>query len=217
MERRNRNASGQRPRPPGDPPETGDHTRAKRSVARPQSRIGRFHRDSGMSRPWSNPDRRYSRAEIDARMGTLHPELSGAKSRVYPLIMRLRSTRWALLAMLLLQLGLGMPWSFALAHDVPAGAQTGDAGMQHCPDHGMGLDSAAVSSHSHQARHSGRHPPLNHGCCHGSSCLCYCTYPPAVFQPTLTGPIANFTHRFPASPAQFVATPTSERFRPPIA
>lgn len=152
-------------------------------------------------------------AKIDARMGMLRPELSGAKSRVYPLSMRLRSTRWALLAMLLLQLGLGMPWSFALAHDVPAGAETGAAGMQHCPDHGMGPE----TSPSHQAPHSGQHPPLNHGCCHGSSCLCYCTYPPAVSQPSLTGPIANFTHRPPTSPAQLVATPTSERFRPPIA
>ena len=132
--------------------------------------------------------------------------------------MRSRSTRWALCAVLLLQLALGMPASLALDDAAtPAGTQMSDRGGGHCPDHGMELGHAG-SATTHPGSHSGQHPSSNQGCCHGGACQCHCTYPPAISeQLSLTGPIPIFTHRLPASPAPFVAAPPSERFRPPIA
>src|SRR5512146_959407 len=131
--------------------------------------------------------------------------------------MRSRSTRWALCAVLLLQLALGMSGSFALAALAPAGTPMSDEGSGHCPDQGMELGHAGSVSPHHES-HSGQHPGSNQGCCHGGACQCHCTYPPAISeQLSHTGPIPVFTHRLPASPAPFVAAPPSERFRPPIA
>jgi hypothetical protein len=117
---------------------------------------------------------------------------------------------------LFLQLALGMPVSFALAAIAPASIQMSHDGPEHCPDDEMN-DHAGMTITTHHALHSGQHAPSNHGCCHGGACQCHCSYPPAVSEhPSLTGPIAAFTHRLFASPAPFVAAPPGERFRPPI-
>jgi hypothetical protein len=123
-----------------------------------------------------------------------------------------------LCAVLLLQLALGMPGSSVLAAIAPAAAEMSHDGGEPCPEHGMVLDHAGLNATTHHAAHSGRHAPSNHGCCQGGACQCHCTYPPAVSaQPSLAAPVAVFTHRLPASPAPFIAAPSSERFRPPIA
>jgi len=130
--------------------------------------------------------------------------------------MRFRSTRWALCALLLLQLALGMPGSFALAAITPGSTQMSHDGAEHCPGHEMD-GHAGMMGTTHHASHSGQHPLSNHGCCHGDSCQCHGTYPPAVSEhPSLTVRITVFTNRLPASLAPFVAAPPSERFRPPI-
>ena len=113
--------------------------------------------------------------------------------------MRNRTANWAIAALLMVQLAVGLQWQAAHAAAAPEGPMNGmTAG--HC---------AAHSSHDN--------PANKHDCCHSFGCQCHSAQSPVVLGLLRTSAALSALLLLPVIDARLPVAHTNELFRPPIA
>ena len=135
-------------------------------------------------------------------------------------IMRNRFGSWAIAALLMFQLVIGMQWQVAHADMAPPERQPSGMDASHCPSHaskdsrtderGGPVSTTASPSHVTSA------PAHKHDCCGSLNCQCHCAQAPGVLNLPLTSVVCSASLPLPSFDARPPVARTNELFRPPI-
>jgi hypothetical protein len=133
---------------------------------------------------------------------------------------RNRPANWAIAALLIFQLAIGLQWQTAQAVVVPLEREMNGTGAGDCPDHSS-KDSRAEQERSARAPTStlpSHHNPANkHDCCRSLGCQCHCAQSPGTLDVPLVGAALFPTLQVPNLDARPPLARSNELFRPPIA
>jgi hypothetical protein len=135
-------------------------------------------------------------------------------------LVRNRPANWAIAALVIFQLAIGLQWQTAQAVVAPPEREMNGMGAGDCPDHSS-KDSRANQERSAGAPMSSpswHHNPANkHDCCRSLGCQCHCAQSPGTLDLPLAGAALSPTLQLPILDARPPVARSNELFRPPIA
>jgi hypothetical protein len=133
---------------------------------------------------------------------------------------RNRPASWAIAALAIFQLAIGLQWQTAQAVVASPERQMDGMEAEHCPDHWT-KDSGTEQGRSADARTSApasHHNPANkQDCCRSLGCQCHCAQSAGALDLPLAGAALSSTLQLPVFDALPPVARINELFRPPIA